>query len=72
MTTPGQRVTEQVRARREKLRFYVDCLTNCERSILASRYLRKVPAKYRSILLRDLSIADLAFCEVSSRERYGW
>lgn len=72
MTTPGQRINAKVTARLDRLQFYVDSLTNIERSELAARYLRKVPAKYRGYLLRKLSIAQLAFCEVFSRETYGW
>jgi hypothetical protein len=70
--TPGQRRTLQARSRLEKLRFYVDCLTNVERSRLAARYLRKVPARHRRYLLRKLSIVELALCEVFSWETYGW
>jgi hypothetical protein len=70
--TPGQRRTLQARTRLEKLRFYVDCLTNAERLKLAARYLRKVPARRRRYLLRKLSIADLALCEVFSWETCGW
>ncbi|BCA79759.1 hypothetical protein AOP6_1546 [Desulfuromonas sp. AOP6] len=72
MLTPGQRKTEQCRQRSERLQFYVDCLTNAERSILAARYLRKTPAKYQRFLLKNLTIAQLAFCEVFSWENHGW
>lgn len=58
--------------RTSRLQFYVDTLTNIERSKLAARYLNKVPSQYRRMLLRDLSIPELAYCEVSSKERYGW
>lgn len=72
MTTPGQRCHAKATARLEKLQFYVDCLTNVERSKLAARYLRKVPAKHRAFLLRTRTISQLAFCEVFSKETYGW
>lgn len=72
MTSPGQRVHAEVTARLDRLQFYVDSLTNIERSKLAARYLRKVPEKYRRHLLRKLTIAQLAFCEVFSREVNGW
>ncbi|ALC16662.1 hypothetical protein DSOUD_1890 [Desulfuromonas soudanensis] len=72
MTTPGERVAAEVRARLEKLHFYVDSLTNVERSKLAARYLRKIPSQYRLELLQRSTIAQLAFCEVFSRETYGW
>jgi hypothetical protein len=72
MTTSGQRRNAETTARLEKLQFYVDCLTNVERSKLAARYLRKVPRKHRAFLLRKLTIAQLAFCEVFSKETYGW
>lgn len=72
MLTPGQRKTEQCRQRYERLQFYVDSLTNPERSLLAVRYLRKVPEKYRLYLLRQLTISQLAFCEVFSCEVRGW
>ncbi|MGE4492183.1 MAG: hypothetical protein AB7E65_07015 [Syntrophotalea sp.] len=72
MTSPGQRRHARVKARLEKLQFYVGCLNNVERSKLAARYLRKVPAEHRPYLLRKLSIAELAFCEVFSRDTYGW
>jgi hypothetical protein len=58
--------------RLEKLQFYIDSLAGFERSYLAARYLRKVPAKFQRLLLRDLSISDLAFNEVFSRENNGW
>jgi hypothetical protein len=72
MTSPGQRKNAQVTARLEKLQFYVDSLTNVERSKLAARYLRKVPKQHRAFLLRTRTIAQLAFCEVFSKETYGW
>lgn len=72
MTSPGQRKHTQVTARLEKLQFYVDCLTNVERLKLAARYLRKVPKKHRAYLLRTCTVAHLAFCEVFSKETYGW
>lgn len=72
MTTPGQRIKDRVTSRLDRLQFYVDSLTNIERSRLAARYLRKVPLEHRRFLLRKLSIAQLAFCEVFSRETYGW
>jgi len=72
MMTTGQRYARPAIDRLERYQFYVDCLTNVERSTLAVRYLRKVPSRYRRILLRDLSIAQLAFCEVFSKETYGW
>ena len=72
MSTPGKRVAAKATARLEQLQFYVDCLTNVERSKLAARYLRKIPPQYRKSLLRKLTIAELAFCEVFSRETYGW
>ncbi len=72
MTSPGQRVAQQARERLSKLQFYVDSLTNIERSKLAARYLRKVPPKYRPFLLRTLTIPQLAFNEVFSKETYGW
>lgn len=72
MTSPGQRVQAEATARLDRLQFYVDSLTNIERSKLAARYLRKVPEKYRAYLLRKLTIAELAFCEVFSREMNGW
>jgi hypothetical protein len=72
MASPGQRVHAEATARLDRLQFYVDSLTNIERSKLAARYLRKVPEKYRRYLLRKLTIAQLAFCEVFSREVNGW
>jgi hypothetical protein len=72
MTTPGQRQTQLARERLSKLQFYVDSLTNIERSYLAARYLRKVPAKHRPYLLRTMTTAELAFCQIFSRETYGW
>jgi len=72
MTTPGQLVAQRVRERLSTLQFYVDSLTNIERSKLAARYLRKVPSKYHPYLLRKLTVAELAFNEVFSRETYGW
>jgi predicted anti-sigma-YlaC factor YlaD len=72
MTSPGQRVHAEATARLDRLQFYVDSLTNIERSKLAARYLRKVPEKYRRYLLSKLTIAQLAFCEVFSREVNGW
>lgn len=72
MLTPGQRKTEQCRQRSERLLFYVDSLTNSERSLLAARYLRKVPEKYRRYLLQHLTISQLALCEVFSIEVRGW
>lgn len=72
MTTPGQRRTEAARLRFERLKFYVDCLTLSERSLLAARYLRKVPDRYRLTLLRQMTVAEIALCEVISKERYGW
>ena len=72
MSSPGQIVASQTRSRLDRLQFYVDSLTNIERSLLAVRYLRKVPPQYRLHLLKRLTIAELAFCEVFSRETYGW
>ena len=72
MTTPGQLVAQKARERLSTLQFYVDSLTNIERSKLAARYLRKVPSKYRPYLLRTMTIAELAFCQVFSKETYGW
>jgi hypothetical protein len=72
MTTPGRRRTAKARARLDKLRFYVDCLTSPERSKLAARFLRKTPYEHRAYLLRTLTIAEIALCEVFSRETYGW
>lgn len=72
MKTPGERVAAETTTRLERLQFYVDSLTNTERSKLAARYLRKIPAKYRLPLLKRLTIPELALCEVSSRETYGW
>ncbi len=71
MTTPGQLVAQRVRERLSTLQFYVDSLTNVERSKLAARYLRKAPAQYRPYLLRSLTVAELALCEVFARETYG-
>jgi hypothetical protein len=65
-------MSAEARARLERLHFYVDSLTNIERSKLAARYIRKIPPQYRLHLLRRMTIADLAFCEVFSRETYGW
>ena len=70
--SPGQIAAEGSRRRLARLHFYVDSLTNIERSKLAARYLRKVPAKHRLHLLKRLSIADLAFCEVFHCEVAGW
>ena len=70
--SPGQIVYNRSQSRFEDLQFYIDCLTDPERSTLAARYLRKVPPQFRRILLRDLSIAELAFCEVFSKENNGW
>lgn len=67
MSIAGQKAQRRL----DTLRFYVDCLTPAERSILAARYLRKTPPQYHRFLLR-LSIAQLAFCEVFSRDTYGW
>lgn len=67
MSISGQKAQRRL----DTLRFYVDCLTPAERSILAARYLRKTPPQYHRFLLR-LSIAQLAFCEVFSRDTYGW
>jgi len=53
------------------LRFYVECLTNDQRKILAARYLRKTPPRHRNQLLQ-VPIDQLAFCEVFSWETYGW
>lgn len=72
MTTPGKRRTQRARERLSTFQFYVDSLSNIERSKLAARYLRKVPSKYRPYLLRKLTIAELAFNEVFSKETYGW
>jgi hypothetical protein len=72
MTAPGQRLTEAARKRLDQFKFYVDCLTLPQQSTLASRYIRKVPPRYRSFLLRHMTIAELALCEVFSRETYGW
>ena len=69
--SPGQLVYKKSKDRLDRLQFYVDSLAGFERSYLAARYLRKVPAKFRRILLRDLSISDLAFNEVFSREIRG-
>jgi len=52
--------------------FYVDSLSSFEQSLLASRYLRKVPSRYRSLIFKTATIQQLAFCEVFSRESYGW
>lgn len=71
MTTPGQLRTQKSRERLSQLQFYVDSLTNIERSKLAARYLRKAPAQYRPYLLRTLTVAELAFCEVFAEETYG-
>ena len=68
---PGHLVYKKSKDRLDRLQFYVDSLAGFERSYLAARYLRKVPAKFRRILLRDLSISDLAFNEVFSREIRG-
>jgi hypothetical protein len=65
-------MSAEARARLEQLHFYVDSLTNIERSKLAARYLRKIPFQYRLYLLRRMTVAQLAFCEVFSRETYGW
>ena len=72
MLTPGERMASEVKARHEKLQFYVDSLTNIERSKLAARFLRKVPAKHRLYLLKRSTIAQLAFAEVFSQEVGGW
>jgi hypothetical protein len=69
---PGQVVYKKSKDRLEKLQFYIDSLAGFERSYLAARYLRKAPAKFQRLLLRDLSISDLAFNEVFSRENNGW
>ena len=60
MTTPGQRRTAKARARLEQLQFYVDSLTNIERSKLAARYLRRLPPEHRLYLLRRKTVAELA------------
>jgi hypothetical protein len=72
MTAPGPRVAKRVELHLSQLQFYVDSLTNIERSKLAARYLRKVPAQYRPYLLRKLTIPQLALCQVFSQETYGW
>lgn len=71
MTTPGERAAAEARAHLDKLHFYVDSLTNVERSKLAARYLRKAPAEHRAYLLKNCTIAQLAFAEVFSQETYG-
>lgn len=47
-------------------------LTDPERSIHAARFLRKVPAKYHRMLLRDLTIAELAYGDIFTLDVYGW
>ena len=69
--SPGQLVYKESKQRLDRLQFYIDSLAGFERSYLAARYLRKVPSKFQRILLRDLSISDLAFNEVFSREING-
>jgi hypothetical protein len=70
--TPGQRRAQRALSRLEQFRFYVICLTNVERSKLATRYLRKVPSEYRACLIRTLTIPEPGLCEVLSVETYGW
>lgn len=70
MTTSDQLVAQKARERLSTLQFYEDSLTNIERAYLAAQYLRKVPAKYPSNLLRKLTIAELAFRQVFSKETY--
>lgn len=70
--SPGQLVYKKSKERLERLQFYIDSLAGFERSYLAARYLRKVPDKFQRVLLRDLSISDLAFNEVFSWENNGW
>ena len=53
-------------------RFYVDSLTPFQIHLLAARYLRKVPTRYRSLIYRTATVQQLAFCEVFSKETYGW
>lgn len=72
MTTPGELVAARVRARLERLQFYVDSLSNVERSKLAARYLRRFPRDTQRHLLRRLCVAELAFCEVFAKETSGW
>ncbi len=72
MTTPGQRRTAKARARLEQLQFYVDSLTNIERSKLAARFLPRIPAEHRQYLLRRKTVAELAFSQVFAQETYGW
>ena len=67
MSTTGQKAQKRL----SDLRFYVECLTPPERSILAARYIRKIPPRHRKYLLRRMTIAQLAFCEVFSLETYG-
>jgi hypothetical protein len=43
-------------SRLDQFQFYVDTLTNIERSKLAARYIRKVPPQYRFHLLKRLTI----------------
>ena len=70
--SPGQLVYKRSKDRLERLQFYIDSLAGFERSYLAARYLRRVPTKFQRILLRDLSISDMAFNEVFCKENYGW
>lgn len=66
-STAGQKAQKRI----SDLRFYVECLTPPERSLLAVRYVCKIPPQHRKYLLRRMGIARLAFCEVFSRETYG-
>ena len=70
--SPGKRIAKQVQERHERRQFYVDSLTGPERSLLAARFIRRIPEKYRRMALREMSIADLAYGEVFSVEIYGW
>lgn len=70
--SPGRLVADRTRKRLADLQFYVDSLTNIERSLLAARYLLKIPRQYRLFLLKRCTIAQLAFCEVLSVELRGW
>lgn len=70
--SPGQRVAKQVKERHERRQFYVDSLTGPERSKLAARFLRRHSRENQKLLLRELSIAEIAYGEVFAVETYGW
>lgn len=72
MSTPGERAAARVKAHFDHLHFYVDSLTNIERSRLAARFLRRFSRKDQLYLVRRLTVAEMAFGEVFNTENHGW